>query len=238
LSSVPSRGELYDWEQAHVIGRSEQDLAFVRDLIDPGATALELGCGTGRLTAPLFDSGRAVVGLDSDLEMLGAARARHAGVPLVCADARSFGLARRFDVVLAPYNFLQLLLTAGDRQQCMAMVTTHLAVGGTFAFEVHDFLGDASSRDVAPEPLHEGPLGDAVVTLHGGLRHDHVRRVTTYTRRFDIALTDGSHAAVDDDVALYSFAPGELDALLAGAGLTGHRRDGGAIERWTAHRIG
>ena len=237
MSSVPSRGELYDWEQAQVIGRTDQDLGFYRDLIAPGASVLELGCGTGRLTIPLADAGARIVGLDADPGMLVVARTRSAGVHLVRADARCFAFARAFDVVLAPYNFLQLLPDAEARTRCLATVTAHLAPGGVFAVEVRDFVAAGASAEVAPEPLHRGRLAEGEVSLHAGLRHDAHRRVTTYTRRFEITLADGTRRRVDDDVALYSFAPGELDALFTRAGLAAQCHVGGGVERWTARRI-
>jgi SAM-dependent methyltransferase len=241
LSSVPSRGELYDWEQTHVIGRSDQDLAFHRHLIEearPRASVLELGCGTGRVAIPMHDAGVDIVGVDIDAVMLAVARARHATVRLACADARRFAFARPFDVVLAPYNFLQLLATTADRIRCLRTVAAHLAPGGAFATEVHDFFEGGEGADVEPEPLHAGSLGADEVTLYGGLRQDRATRTTTYTRRFQIALGDGSTHVVHDDTALYSFAPGELSELLHTAGLAGRRETEGVVERWVARRIG
>jgi SAM-dependent methyltransferase len=240
LSSVPSRGELYDWEQAHVIGRSDQDLGFYRDLIDPArGSVLELGCGTGRLTIPLLESGAHVVGLDIDPAMLHTARDHHASVPLLCADMCSFAFARPFAVVLAPYNCLQLLITSEGRRACVESVAASLAAGGVFAFEVRDFVDGAQQVDVPAEVLHDAPLGDARVTLHGGLRHDLERRVTTYTRHFEIVAAAGGPAhAVDDDVSLYSFGPGELANLLGSVGLAGRATSEGGVERWVARRIG
>jgi trans-aconitate methyltransferase len=54
----------------------------------PGERVLDLGCGTGDLTARLVDSGAAVVGLDSDAAMAEAFRARLPQVPLVVHDAQ------------------------------------------------------------------------------------------------------------------------------------------------------
>lgn len=54
----------------------------------PGERILDLGCGTGDLTARLLDSGAAVVGLDSDAAMAAAFRARLPQVPLVVHDAQ------------------------------------------------------------------------------------------------------------------------------------------------------
>ncbi|MDQ1374383.1 MAG: hypothetical protein QOJ09_1721 [Actinomycetota bacterium] len=235
MSSVPSRGDLYDWEQRHVIGRAAQDLPFYASLIRKGSFVLELGCGTGRLAAPLAGAGADVVGLDADLAMLRTARAIDGALLLVQGDMRRFAFGRPFDVVLAAYNCLQLLATAADREACVRSVARHLSSTGVFALEVHDFFGQGAGDDVPPERLCTGPLGNATVTLHGGLRHDRGRRVTTYTRRFEIVTSGRDTQWVDDDVALYSFVPGELGDLLGRAGLQGHSEQVGPdVERWTA----
>jgi SAM-dependent methyltransferase len=240
LSSEPSLGELYDWEQAQVIERSEQDLPFYARLIaSPDRRALELACGTGRLLSPLAKAGVDIVGLDIDPAMLAVARRRNRGLRLVRGDMRHFAFAQPFDVVILAYNGLQLLLTEDDRRACMTAIAAHLAPDGVVAFEVHDFLVGVESTTVAPERLRRGPLGRLTVTLHGGLHHDLDTRVTTYTRHFELKRWGRAPRIVDDDVALYSFAPGELEGLLADAGLHGRVEHlGNAVERWVAGRIG
>jgi trans-aconitate methyltransferase len=238
LSSVPSRGELYDWEQRNVIGRGAQDLAFYAELTRPGTQVLELACGTGRLSVPLARQGARVVGLDVDASMLAVAQRREPSLCLMRADMRRFALHRRFDLVVAAYNCLQLLLTDGDRRACVQAAARHLAPSGVLAVEVRDFLADGTPADVESEPLHTGPLGDSIVTLHGGLRHDVGPRVTTYTRRFEVRALDAPTRWVDDDVSLYSFEAGELDDLMQGAGLAGTVEvAGNAVERWVARRM-
>ncbi|MDP9388928.1 MAG: class I SAM-dependent methyltransferase [Actinomycetota bacterium] len=69
--AFPTTSQLYDWELEHVHRRHDQDLAFYAELAArTGGPVLELGCGTGRLTAPLD-----AVGLDLDPAMLAGARA-------------------------------------------------------------------------------------------------------------------------------------------------------------------
>jgi SAM-dependent methyltransferase len=238
LSFVPSRGELYDWEQRDVIGRDVQDLAFYAALTGPGAAILELACGTGRLSVPLGREGKRVVGLDLDPSMLAVARRRDPSLQLVRADMRRFTLHRGFDLVVAAYNCLQLLLTDGDRRACVQTAARHLASKGVLAVEVHDFFADGAPADVEPEALHTGQLGDATVTLHGGLRHDAGRRVITYTRRFEVRAPGAPTRWVDDDVSLYSFEAGELADLLQAVGLAAtHEVVGTAVERWVARRM-
>ena len=240
MSSDLSRGELYDWEQGNVLGRSDQDLPFYLELtLAAGGPVLELACGTGRLTAPLARAGAAVVGLDLDADMLRVAQRRCAGLPasLVRGDMRRFAFGRRFPLVIVPYNGLQLLLSSDDRRTCLEGIVQALAPGGTVAFELHDFLAGVQTLDVPPEPLAQGPLGDATVTLHAGVVHDLEHRVTTYRRRFQIDVPGGPTRSVDHDIRLYSYVDGEVEALLSSAGLAGTAQPAGAAVRWVAGRI-
>jgi SAM-dependent methyltransferase len=232
LSSVPSRGERYDWEVAAVAGRGDDDVRWLAGLVGTG-TVLELACGTGRIARPLADRGATVVGLDIDPQMLAAAT-RHPRVHLVRGDMRRFAFAARFDVVAIPYNGLQLLLDDADRLACLRCAAGHLAEGGVVAFEVTDFLDGVTRMSVPHEPLGAGTVAGVDVVLHGGLDHDVDRRVTRYRRRF---LVQGH--AVDDDVALYSFAAGEIEDLLQRSGLSGRASPvGTAVTRWVADRLG
>ncbi|MFI5316888.1 MAG: class I SAM-dependent methyltransferase [Myxococcota bacterium] len=78
--------------------------------------ALEIGCGTGELTAKLAARVGRVVALDLSAEMLAAARrrcAQLANVELVRADAQSFPLAAEsFDVIASIATFHHLPLAA------------------------------------------------------------------------------------------------------------------------------
>ena len=70
--------------------------AIVHDAIGPGASILELGCGTGRITHPLTGLGHPVVAVDESPEMLAHVR----GAETVCARIEDLDLGRRFDAVL------------------------------------------------------------------------------------------------------------------------------------------
>lgn len=231
MSSVPPRGDLYDWEQREVIGRVDEDVAFYRELIRPGASVLELACGTGRLARPLAEAGAAVVGIDVDPEMLAGA-SRVPGLRLVCADMERFYLHHRFDLVIAGYNALQLLPTPAARVACVRAVADHLAPAGVFAFEVRDFLAEVDV-DVEPTLLGTMAVASTPVTLHGGVHIDRAERTVTYTREF----TTGS-IAWRDDVSLACLRADEVMATLAAAGLHGEPRPlGTASQGWVARRI-
>jgi trans-aconitate methyltransferase len=75
----------------------------VVDLLDPqpGERVLDLGCGTGHLTASIAESGAAVVGLDADREMVAEAARSYPELRFVRADARDFAFAEPFDAVFS-----------------------------------------------------------------------------------------------------------------------------------------
>ncbi len=200
-----SPAELYDWELAHVAGRSDQDLARYSALAArTGGPVLELACGTGRLTAPLD-----AVGLDIDADMLTLARRR--GVRrLVRADMRCFALAQRFPLVALPYNSLQLLVDEDDAVACLRCAGSHLAPGGVLGLEVTDFQKGAVRDRVGLELLARADG----VSLHGALVNERSRRVSTYHRRFE---EDGE--ARVDHVHLRCLDRSELEGLLERAGL-------------------
>jgi ubiquinone/menaquinone biosynthesis C-methylase UbiE len=59
------------YDESPVVQRRLQDVAFYRDAArDFGDPVLELGCGTGRVTMALADSGIRVTGLDLSERML------------------------------------------------------------------------------------------------------------------------------------------------------------------------
>lgn len=236
MSSVPSAGDLYDWEVAEVARRGDDDVRWLAGLAGSGRV-LELACGTGRLGGPLVERGATVVGLDLDPDMLLVA-ARRPGVHLVRGDMRRFAFATAFDVVVLAYNGLQLLLDDDDRLACLRCAAAHLAPAGVMALEVTDLLGGVLQTSVDLEPIGAGVVAGRPVVLHGGLEHDLQRRRTRYRRRF--AVGGGTDATtVDHDVVLYSFMPGEMEDLLGRAGLAGTPEAvGTAGTRWVASRLG
>ena len=76
--------------------------ALVHAAIAPGASILELGCGTGRVTHPLISLGHPVVAVDESPEMLAHVR----GAETVCARIEDLDLHRTFGAVLLASHML------------------------------------------------------------------------------------------------------------------------------------
>src|SRR4051812_37634035 len=85
------------------------EAAFVSGLVDPPATVLDAGCGTGRVTIRLAELGYAVVGVDVDVGMLREARVEAPELDWRVGDLAVLDTGELFDVVLVAGNTIPLL---------------------------------------------------------------------------------------------------------------------------------
>ena len=67
----------------------------------PGDRILDLGCGTGHLTAQIADAGAEVVGIDSSEDMVRVASENYPNIRFEVADARSLPFKGEFDAVFS-----------------------------------------------------------------------------------------------------------------------------------------
>lgn len=72
-------------------------------LLDPRSDEriLDLGCGTGHLTARIAEAGAVVTGVDQSAEMIAAARRAYPNLKFEIADARSLSFQNEFDAVFS-----------------------------------------------------------------------------------------------------------------------------------------
>jgi SAM-dependent methyltransferase len=224
--------ELYDAMTASVPGGD--DVAFFTALCKqhPGRV-LELGCGTGRIAAPLARAGHEVVGIDLSRAMLATAERRRRELPpevrdrltYVRADMSRFELPGRFSVVFAAYRSFMSLCEPEDQRRCLALVRRHLRPGGVFVVDVFDPLLDRftpSPRPPAELPVVRHPTtGNTVRVFSLGRTNDPVhQRLTDRTRYIEV---DAADVALREEVLsltlrwTYRF---ELRNLLELAGLT------------------
>lgn len=90
----------YDQEFAFVAAYGVELLDWLRP--QPGETILDLGCGTGELTARLVESGAHVIGFDADQAMIDAAKERVGdAADLRVVDAHDFTVDEPVDAVVS-----------------------------------------------------------------------------------------------------------------------------------------
>lgn len=119
------------------------DINFFEPLLPRRGTFLEMGCGTGRIARRLAGkkkTDRFVIGMDISMPMLQLARQRrhpHEGsVRYLCMDMVKPAFATLFDVILIPYNTLNLLLTADKITACLNGCRELLLPGGTLLVQL------------------------------------------------------------------------------------------------------
>jgi SAM-dependent methyltransferase len=171
------------------------DVPFWRRVaVAANGRALELGCGTGRISLPLVRAGVALVGVDRSAPMLARAERRirrlrgrqqtTGRLDLVRGDIRRLPFGdRRFGLVLAPYGVLQSLLD--DRGLALALreAARVLEPGGLLGV---DLVPDVPNwREYENRIRLRGrSAGGARLTLVESVRQDRRRRLTTFEERY------------------------------------------------------
>jgi len=205
------------WHDLECGGYAE-DLALWRELAGAGPV-LDLGCGTGRVALDLAARGVLVVGLDHDPVLLAALAARAQGLPVetVCADARAFDLGRRFPVVLAPMQTVQLLGGPEGRGRFLGCARRHLEPGGVFALALADAL-EGFDESTATPPMPDMREQDGIVYFSQPVAvKDEGERVAIHRVR-EIVDRDGARTSGRDVVRLDRLEPAELETEAAAAG--------------------
>jgi trans-aconitate methyltransferase len=107
--------------------------AAVFDLLDakPGERILDLGCGTGHLTAKIADTGAHVVGVDRSPEMIHQARLKYPSLRFEVMDAREIALDGNFDAVFSNAT----LHWIKEPERVIAGIKKSLCPGGRFVAE-------------------------------------------------------------------------------------------------------
>ena len=177
----------YDWENARTVAR--RDVAFWQRLAAAqDGLVLELGCGTGRITAPVARAGADIVGIDRSAPMLARARQRlkraRVSALLLRGDIRQLPFRRRakFALVMAPYGILQSLTRERDLRATLDAVAGVLRRGGLFAIDLVPDLPRWSEYDRRVSLA--GRRGRGHVRLTESVRQDRRRGLTIFDQEY------------------------------------------------------
>ena len=131
------------------------------DLLDvqPPASVIDIGCGTGEHAATLAERGFDVVGVDLDPDMLARAARLHPEVSFVASDVQTMQLDRLFDAALSN----AALHWMPDQAAALAAIRAVLVDGAQFVAEMggkHNVrtVDDALVTAVAEHGLEVPPI--------------------------------------------------------------------------------
>lgn len=116
---------------------------YVKAASETTGNVLELGCGTGRITVPIAELGKTIVGLDISRPMLDrcmekwTASCQVSGVSkdrlkLVQDNMSTFCLNETFSLIILPYRSFMHLLRSEEQRSCLEKIAEHLDDGGRF----------------------------------------------------------------------------------------------------------
>lgn len=170
---------------------------LIHAAIPPGASILDLGCGTGRLATPLARLGHPVTAVDESPEML----ARVADATPVRADIEALDLPGRFDAVLLASH----LLNTPQPERRAAFLSTarrHLAAGGRMLAQWHPPQWFDTLLPGPGRPATLGPVTSRldVLSYAAGLLTAEVRYragAAEWTQRFTARRLDEADLATD-----------------------------------------
>ncbi|MFB6129696.1 MAG: trans-aconitate 2-methyltransferase [Salinigranum sp.] len=139
--------DLYDDSHAFVAAYG----ADLLDLLAPesGERVLDVGCGTGHLTARVAASGAMAVGIDASPEMIRRARDAYSDPLFVLSDVRDLAVDEPFDAVLS--NAALHWIPRDDQPRAIDRIAAALRPGGRFVAE----LGGAGNVEAIETALRE-----------------------------------------------------------------------------------
>ena len=132
--------EVYDLFMEDIPYEAWKDF-LVKTLHKEGITqglVCELGCGTGRMTRLLAQSGYDLIGIDASQEMLSIARTQDStGILYLEQDMREFELYGTVRAVVSICDTLNYLLEEQELLQVFRLVNNYLDPGGIFLFDLN-----------------------------------------------------------------------------------------------------
>ncbi|HCT30178.1 MAG TPA: hypothetical protein DIW31_05480 [Bacteroidales bacterium] len=109
---------------------------FLKETENVKGEILELMCGTGRVSIPLLEAGRAMTCVDYSKGMLDVfnkkIKAKNYNVDLVQMDATTLDLKKKFPLIFLPFHSITEILSAELQYKALKAISMHLNKGGTF----------------------------------------------------------------------------------------------------------
>ncbi|GAB3011692.1 class I SAM-dependent methyltransferase [Spirosoma pulveris] len=143
--------DLYQQKHAFVHQYGDDLLSILQP--QPGERILDLGCGTGELTARLAESAAEVIGLDTSPSMIAKARQSFPQLTFQQGDVRDLSTDQPFDAVFSNATLHWIL--EPDQPDVLSAVFNALKPGGRFVAELGGQGNVARILNALAQALHE-----------------------------------------------------------------------------------
>ena len=177
---------------------------------------LELGCGTGSMTAALAKRGYSMIGLDISTDMLNIAgqKARDAELDILYLnqDMADFELYGTVDAVVCTLDGLNYLTEDGDLERTFSLVQLYLNPGGIFVFDMNT---EHKIRDIIAPQTFLYDTEDVFYTWQSELDGD----LCEYYLTFFVREGNGTYHRFDETHTQRIYTPGMVERALASSGL-------------------
>ncbi len=216
LSAFYRNAQLYDDQNYDVI----EDISYYLSCAQlAGGSALELACGTGRVSIPLLKANIDLYGLDLSKEFITRLHEQLKGVTttdrFIVADMRQIPFQKPFNLIFIPFNAFLHLYTNHDVERCLQSIHAQLNPGGYLAFDI----SNPSVKLLARNPEKKFFLDDFPLDKEGILRcqvfernyYDYKDQILHVSWFFE--YPDSSQDKVFY-LEMRMFFPQEMDALL------------------------
>jgi SAM-dependent methyltransferase len=195
-----------------------------------GPRVLELGCGSGRLLAPLAAAGNRVVGVDSSAAMLKRAHARmlsdiqRGQVTLVQGDMQNMAdiSPGSFDLVIIPLNGLLHVDDPDGQRRVLGEAARLLRPGGLLAVDLLHAVPDALAA-FDGRVMHEGSWADGsgVVAKFSARTVDWTNQLIATEVWYDEIRANGALSRHRTEFTMRWVTPAELTLMLEVSGFAG-----------------
>ncbi|HEV8061921.1 MAG TPA: class I SAM-dependent methyltransferase [Gemmataceae bacterium] len=223
LPSIFDDGDAYDLVLKDIPYGRDFYLALARETNGP---ALDIACGTGRILLPCLQAGVDIEGLDLFEPMLGTLRAKAAALGLTprlyLADMSDFSLARRYGLVMIPFNAFIHNMTQETQIRCLQLCREHLLPGGLLAFDTFfpslEIVGAPQNTRVLEGELPH-PVTGLPMRMYDTRSFDRVAQVQHSLNEIELLAADGSVQTVHrSEVRSRYIYKHEMELLLRVAG--------------------
>lgn len=196
LPSTFDDGDVYD-----LVGEA---LPYGRDFyvsLARGANGpvLDIACGTGRILLPCLQAGVDIEGLDLFAPMLETLRKKAAALGLSPrlhqADMSAFELARRYRLIMIPFNAFIHNMTQEAQISCLRLCREHLVPGGSLTFDTFfpavEIIGTPNNTRVLEGEIPHPKTG-LPIRMYDTRTFDRVAQVQHSVNEMELLAADGS----------------------------------------------